>query len=369
MSHRPIRSCRWFRFLLSGTGVVVLFWAGLAHAILFKATGDPAYNTTPPGASLTNSGWQYEGQWMGFLGTPIAPRYFIAAVHIGGGVGNTMDFSGYTYHVAAVTNLPGTDLKICQVAETFPCYAPMYSGTNEVGKHCVAIGRGTDRGNPVVVSGLTNGWYWGPWNSIERWGENDIESVEPASASYSELLRATFDASGGSNECHLSPGDSSGGLFIQDSGVWKLAGIHYAVDGPFSFDGTTNTEFNAAMVELNDVFVQNGSTWQLVTTPTPSAFYSSRISSQLAAILSVIDFRPGPDLALTNIQTSGGNVLLSFATATNRLYRVEFASSLTAATWTTLSNNIPGTGSMVTVADPGALTNSSRRFYRLGLVQ
>src|SRR2546422_10688353 len=58
-----------------------------ARAIIFYATGDPNYNTTAPGGSLTNSGWQYEGTWGGFLGTPIAPKYFITAEHVGGGIG------------------------------------------------------------------------------------------------------------------------------------------------------------------------------------------------------------------------------------------------------------------------------------------
>ena len=33
------------------------------RAVLFESTGDPAYNTSAPGGSLSGSGWQYEGQW------------------------------------------------------------------------------------------------------------------------------------------------------------------------------------------------------------------------------------------------------------------------------------------------------------------
>jgi len=66
----------------------LMFWFGTGpvHAVLFYATGDPTYNTLPPGGNLTNSGWQFEGLWGGFLGTPIAPNYFIAAQHVGGSV-------------------------------------------------------------------------------------------------------------------------------------------------------------------------------------------------------------------------------------------------------------------------------------------
>src|SRR5882757_11346916 len=70
-------------YLVCVAAVSLLLGASSAKAILFYQTGDPNYNTTAPGGSLTNSGWQYEGTWGGFLGTPIAPKYFITAAHVG----------------------------------------------------------------------------------------------------------------------------------------------------------------------------------------------------------------------------------------------------------------------------------------------
>src|SRR5581483_5272156 len=43
--------------------------AAPAHAVIFYDTGDANQNTTAPTGSLANSGWQYEGQFDGFLGT------------------------------------------------------------------------------------------------------------------------------------------------------------------------------------------------------------------------------------------------------------------------------------------------------------
>ena len=54
-----------------------------AHAILFYDTGDPTHNNSAPAGSLANSGWQYEGYFGSYLGTMIAPQYFITAQHIG----------------------------------------------------------------------------------------------------------------------------------------------------------------------------------------------------------------------------------------------------------------------------------------------
>ena len=48
------------------------------------------------------------------------------------------------------------------------------------------------------------------------------------------MLQATFDANGLADEAHLSVGDSSGGVFIQDGGIWKLAGINYGVEALFN---------------------------------------------------------------------------------------------------------------------------------------
>ena len=88
------------RSLIVGVLVVVCLITANAvtvRAVLFQSTGDPAYNTSAPSGALANSGWQYEGFWStsvevstnvyavgNFLGTPIAPRFFITATHIFG---------------------------------------------------------------------------------------------------------------------------------------------------------------------------------------------------------------------------------------------------------------------------------------------
>src|ERR1700683_4985763 len=145
---------------MKGTKGKRIGWLGLllllvvvpcARAVLFEATGDPSYNTNAPTGSLMNSGWQYEGQWGVYLGTPIAPTFFLAAQHIGGSPGQPFVYNGVTYTTVTNFDDPSTDLRIWQVGETFPSYAPMYTPSNEVGKLCVVIGRGTQRGSLVSV--------------------------------------------------------------------------------------------------------------------------------------------------------------------------------------------------------------------------
>ena len=343
------------------------------YAVLFKSTADPSYNTTAPTPpSLTNNGWQYEGQWNDWLGTPIAPRFFLAAKHVNGTPGQVFVLNGFTYHTVAYYDCLSCDLRVWQVAETFPQYAPLYTATNEVGKHCVVFGRGTDCGPAVIINSVTNGWQWGNTNNIERWGENRVSGVATG-ADGGLLLKASFDRRGVRNECDLSCDDSSGGMFIRDGTTWKLAGIQHTVDGPFSHDGTTNTQFNAAMMDLRGLYYQNSTNgWTLIPTnypvAVPSSFYSSRVSAHINWINSVINFQTGPDLQIVDSEIVGPDVQISLATGSNRLYRVDRTSDLVAGVWTTVTNNLAGTGEIVTVIDPGA-ADETNQFYRAAIVQ
>jgi len=254
-----------------------------SHAVLFESTGDPSFDTTAPGGTLSGSGWQYEGRWGDFLGTPVAPMFFLAAKHVGGAIGDVFVLNGFTYHTVASSDCPNCDLRLWQVAETFPTYAPLYTVSKEVGKACVVFGRGTQRGAVVTNAVDGYGWEWGTSDGVERWGKNKISEVysDPA---IGQLLQASF----GLNECDLSDGDSSGGLFIQDGSTWELAGINYGVDGPFSTDGTANTEFDAALLDMRGFYALGvTNSWILVTDRIPSSFYSTRISANLAWIESV----------------------------------------------------------------------------------
>ena len=185
-------------------------------AVIFLETPDPAHNTTPPG---DNSGWQYEGKFVGFLGVPIGPFHFITANHIGGSNGDTLDFHGDFYTTIGFQHISGTDLRIWEVdhAKPFPTYAPLSSGVADVGATVMVIGRGTQRGAEVSVGGEAKGWQWGPEDRVQRWGRNVVHSsVEADKYLYCEL-----DKPGIADECHLSVGDSGGGMFVFEK--WSLA--------------------------------------------------------------------------------------------------------------------------------------------------
>jgi hypothetical protein len=181
----------------------------------------------------------------------------------------------------------------------------LYSGTDENGKGLVVFGRGVDRGDAItntVTSGsgpmqstqaMTNGWEWGSYSYTQRWGTNKVSSVTTANGY--PVLKADWDANAGTNECMLADKDSGGAVFIQENGIWKLAGINYVI-GPastYSFNSDGSNSFKAAILDFSGnspLYIQNGSNW--VTTSslfiTKSSFYATRVSSRYSWITNVI---------------------------------------------------------------------------------
>src|SRR3954447_4882069 len=96
MRNRPLRNLS----LLALT-LIVFSSARVSHAVILYRSA--TRNTSPPTGSLLNSGWQFEGQWGNFLGTPIAPtgatstKFFITAAHVGGA--GSFQYNGTQYLV------------------------------------------------------------------------------------------------------------------------------------------------------------------------------------------------------------------------------------------------------------------------------
>ena len=283
-------------------------------AVLFYDTSDPSHNTTAPTSTFANSGWQYEGLYGTFLGTMIGSQYFITAQHIGPQGGSFVSkgvFNGgtdVTYHVDTSVNggigywdIAGTDFRVFKISETFSQWAQLYQGNSEIGATIVTMGMGGPRGSDVMVdTGLgpqLKGWKLTGGGATARWGTNQISDVVPDSLSpVGSLLAAEFNALPGTDEAFLSSGDSGGGVFINDGGTWKLAGVNYAVEGPFDTNNTTgdSSDFTAALFDKGGLYEGSDATGWTYQNPTgtdqPVNFYVSRISDsapQIDAIIAV----------------------------------------------------------------------------------
>lgn len=292
------------RHLASLLGVLwVVVALSPVRAEVFYATGDPAHNSTAPGGAYANSGWDLEGNHRGYMATPIAPNYFIAAKHpYGPNLGFTINFASGpnagSYTTIAAYDDPSADLRIFQISGTFAAWAPLYTGS-EVGQELVAFGNGVNRGaEEKGFSGTTlRGWRWGS-DSRQRWGTNIVTALanDPL---YGNNKLFTFDfnsvpALSTTEEMMLADGDSSAGVFIKDvDNVWKLAGLALGVDGRFSDFADGSGSFLGAIFDARDLYV--GPPYVYIDPnpgvnpdPIPTASYATRISAQYSWIAGIV---------------------------------------------------------------------------------
>jgi hypothetical protein len=305
--------------LLSVFLTLCVFQSITVEGVIFYSTGDPDFNTSAPTGDLANSGWELQGLWGIFLGTPIAPKYFITVEHVGGSPGNKFVLGGKEYTTAASFDDPESDLRIWRIRETFPTYAELYPRDDELGRNFVVFGRGTQRGDEVIIDGLFGshfrGWYWGSLDGRQRWGENRVAEIisdaglDGAGKRIGGLLRVRFNAGQGVNHAHLSNGDSTGGVFIKDGNTWKLAGINYAVDGPYNTT-TNGPGFTAALVDERGLYKGGEGHWrrQLDSIVSiPGSFYVARISARLDWINTILSqpLTPDPPLLQSAASVNG----------------------------------------------------------------
>ena len=315
--------------------------AASAQAVL--SLDGSARNTAAPAGDLADAGWQYEGQFTGFLGTAVGPHHFLTAQHIGGGVGGQFTYGGQNYATTAFTNVPGTDLRLWQVSGTLPTFAPLYDAAvdgPEVGRRMFVVGRGTQRGSPIYLadrpansayqgSGAVRGtgelvdatlvptggvsttpptaivpdgqsanpsfapsrligWNWGLEDRVQSWGTNRVADVVDGGPKLGRVLAFPLAPAGGESAAGLTGGDSGGGVFVEVDGTWKLAGINYGVDGPFKFT-SGSAAFNASIFDARGLYL-NAEKPIYLDGPTPLAAssYASSVSANLGYLSGVL---------------------------------------------------------------------------------
>ncbi len=281
--------------LFSLASVLLIGSISDTSALIFYSSADVEKNTTAPTGPNADTGWDLQGTWGNFTGTPIGPHHFLAAHHIGGSVGDPFVFRGVAYTTIATTKDPSSDLRVWEVSGTFPAFASLYDGPAETGHDLFVFGRGAHRGAEVRVNLDLKGWQWGAWDKRLRWGQNQVadltEDPGQPSGNLPHFLKVAFDPAGGPNEAHLAVGDSSGAVFIEHSGVWKLAGINFGVEGPYGLTAN-GPRFAAAVFDEGGLYRDGGPAGsQLVLDtplPQPGHFYSTRIKARLAWIQEAI---------------------------------------------------------------------------------
>ncbi len=265
-------------------------------------------NTTPPAGSLTNAGWQWEGKWGNFLGTPISKNAFITAEHIGGTVGGYFEFGGRRYKTTATYDDPQSDLQVWHIHGRFDTWAPLLTDYSDIGKNAVIFGRGTQRGSAISLNGEPKGWLWGTDDHVQSWGMNRITSStygradEGGARVKGARLVWAFDRDGLSQEAAISAGDSGGGVFILSGGKWRLAGINFSTQAQFSYPDSTQI-LSGALFDSGGLMAGD----QLIpdtAADVPALSFATRISTRATWISDVLAGRIEPTVAAPS-STSG----------------------------------------------------------------
>jgi len=123
---------KWFVLLDYSRSWLPLFLAPnslrLTGVILYR-TGDSGAKHAAPGPLFPHEGWDYEGSWGGFLGTPIAAAFFYISRDIGQAGGTTFTVLNVNCTVLRGFYDPQSDLVIWQIAQTFqPSHRSIPSG-------------------------------------------------------------------------------------------------------------------------------------------------------------------------------------------------------------------------------------------------
>lgn len=229
--------------------------------------------------------WNSTVQWSDGGGTIIGSSYFITAEHLtnNANVGSAVKLTtvsggvtqSFTFTAASVQQIGTTDLRLVKINGTFPASAsiiPLYTGSSgsEAGKAVSFLGYGNfQQGSPVsTMVGMTtvpNGWLWKGPTGDKNFGRNTISSVDTGvngGPGGDPLLDYQFQPITGQNEAVYANRDSGGGMFINNGGVYQLAGVNDSIYQFFSNTGTVAqpvyTQLNAAIYDSTGLYVNDG---------------------------------------------------------------------------------------------------------------
>ncbi|HWQ91831.1 MAG TPA: trypsin-like serine protease [Clostridia bacterium] len=323
------------RFLcLAGVVLAIPF-----HAVALVDANSAANTNAPPDGAP----WINVGTISGASGIYLGDAWVLTANHVGPGSinlnGTTYPYSG-TFQQLTNANGSGADMLVFRLASkpNLPSL-PLVATTPAASTPVDMIGYGYIAGSSETTIGVYTGFYWAP-HGRKGWGNNRVaagglQDVNAGGGTVTAFV-TDFTAPGpmqASHEAQAAPGDSGGGVFVNQSGTWHLAGMMFGID---------NLPLQPA----------NTSVYGDLT-------YSANIATYGNQILSLIG-RAAP-LRLT-ISPVGADVMVCWPD-TAAGYTLESTANLTPApAWTTVAQNLSSTNGQGCIRLPAT---GGPRFFRL----
>ena len=258
--------------------IVVLYFAGLvASASAIVVQDYTAAETAPSGLD-----WSHVYNYNGSSAVAVGGGWILTARHvaddnelgvlnIGGTIYNPLQV---VYHTDGVDR---ADLALVRFDKALPGHYALYTGEliTSPKLQVLIVGFGD--------TGAVASDYWtasGFGRGTKRWGSQEIDrtliKIVDINGPYpgqdltkSRGFEMDFDLGNTSHEAGVGVGDSGGGVFYNDGGVWKLAGINTSRSS--EVEGQYTATFAAAMPWYND--------WVMETIPEPETMGLMGIST------------------------------------------------------------------------------------------
>ncbi len=198
-----------------------------------------------------------------------------------------------------------------------------------------------------------------------------------------QVVSLSWNASAGATSYTVSRSLTSGSGYVpvvggtttstsyNDTGLDDSTTYHYVVSATNGGGTSTNSNEAAAttFTEIENWRMLNFGTTADAGNAADSADPDGDGSTNAQEFTAGTDPKSGASfLKIDQMQASGSDINISFATVTGRIYHLRYSADLQGGSWFTVQDNIPGTGGTVQIPDING-AGLPKRFYQLSVEQ